>query len=80
LPADLHDQLVRVERDVAVAGRDSATRLVLEDRDELLVGDRARLDEGLLDARPLQEERHRVGGRRLERAGKLRRERLERRG
>ena len=41
LRADLHDQLVRVERDDAVAGRDPVTGLVLEDGDELLVGDRA---------------------------------------
>ena len=77
LRADLHDQLVRVERDDAVAGRDPATGLVLEDGDELLVGDRAGVDEGRLDARPLQEKRHSPRGRPLERAGQLRGERLE---
>ena len=55
LLADVHQQRLQVERDRAVAGRDVPARLVLEQRDQLLVHDAVDVLPELLDARPLEQ-------------------------
>ena len=75
--SDLDEQLVEIERNHAVAGRDAVPGLVLEHVDQLLVSDRAGGDEGLLDARALEEKLDALRRGRLERAGDRRTESLE---
>ena len=77
LGAELEDQLVQVEGDDAVAGGDAVAGLVLQHVHELLVGDRAGVDEQLFDAWPPEQGGHALRRRLRERAGEGRTETLE---
>ena len=75
--SELDDQLVEVDRDLAVAGRDPVSGLVLEHVHELLLRSRARFDEELLDLRPVEQRLDRVRGRLAQHCRKRRAERLD---
>ena len=74
--SELDDELVEVERDRALAGRDPVAGLVLQHVHELLLRARARLDEELLDLRPGEQRLDRVRGRLAQRVRQRGAERL----